>query len=94
MYSDRDGTASKQSQIAYDRQMRLLRLATGVLSSIGFAVEIVHGECIRTMSESLMGSSWNVDWHHAGPALWVGLIADAGPIAQDWFKLELLLRLY
>ncbi|KAJ4165257.1 hypothetical protein LMH87_006895 [Akanthomyces muscarius] len=70
MYSDRDGTATKQSQMVYDRQMRLLRLAVGVLSSIGFGAVTIGGEYSRTALEQLMDSTWKVNRHLAGPLLW------------------------
>lgn len=83
MYSDRDGTATKQSQMVYDKQKRLFCLAIGLISSIGFSAVAIVGEYSRPTFESSLDSCWKVNWHHAGPLLWVGPTADAGLIAQD-----------
>lgn len=75
MYSDRDGTATKQSQSAYDSRVRFLRLATSVLISIGLGAAIADGEYDRARFEWPADSVWGLHWHRL---LWVGLTADAG----------------
>lgn len=44
MYSDEDGSASKQSQAAYNAQIRLLISVTSVLSWLGLAAAVANGE--------------------------------------------------
>lgn len=82
MYSDRDGTATKQSQMVYDKQKRLLCLATGLISSIGLGAVAIGGEYSCTTFASLLDSRWKANLHHVGPLLWVGLTADAGLIVK------------
>ncbi len=44
MYMDEDGTATKQSQDAYDARMRILLSATSLLSWLGFGAAILNRE--------------------------------------------------
>ncbi|KAM3536217.1 hypothetical protein MY4038_000683 [Beauveria bassiana] len=74
MYSDRDGTATKQSQSAYDSRVRYLRLATSVLVSIGFGAAIADGEYGRAIIQWPADPVWALHWDRL---LWVGLTADA-----------------
>ena len=47
MYSDEDGTATKQSQAVYDARMRMLLSTTSLLSWLGFGAAILNGEYAR-----------------------------------------------
>jgi hypothetical protein len=47
MYSDEDGTATKQSQAVYDARMRILLPTTSLLSWLGFGAAILNGEYAR-----------------------------------------------
>lgn len=47
MYSDKDGTATEQSQAEYDARIRLLKSGTSLLSWLGFAAAVFSGEYAR-----------------------------------------------
>lgn len=89
MYSDRDGTATKQSQSTYDTHLRFLRLASSVLSSIGFGAVATGGEYSCTPSQWLIDCIWRCNWHHAASFLWVGLPGGAQLIKShlDYIRL-------
>jgi hypothetical protein len=47
MYRDGDGTATEQSQAQYGARVRLLFLATRLLSFVGFGAAILNGKYAR-----------------------------------------------
>ncbi|KAM3536178.1 hypothetical protein MY4038_000644 [Beauveria bassiana] len=76
MYSDRDGTATKQSQSAYDSRVRYLRLATSVLVSIGFGAAIADGEYGRAIIQWPADPVWALHWDRLlWPILWLHTIS-------------------
>ncbi|KAM0664856.1 hypothetical protein ACQRIU_006714 [Beauveria bassiana] len=78
MYSDRDGTATKQSQSAYDSRVRYLRLATSVLVSIGFGAAIADGEYGRAIIQWPADRVWALHWDWdrlLWPILWLHTIS-------------------
>ncbi|KAM3462063.1 hypothetical protein MY5147_009871, partial [Beauveria neobassiana] len=76
MYSDRDGTATKQSQSAYDSRVRYIRLATSVLVSIGFGAAIADGEYGRAIIQWPADPVWALHWDRLlWPILWLHTIS-------------------
>lgn len=71
MYADRDGAATKQSQAAYDARVRVLLLATSVLSAVGFSAAALNGE-YTNISWKLELSAWELHAHLWRRFLWVG----------------------
>ncbi|KAM3452687.1 hypothetical protein NHJ6243_009307 [Beauveria neobassiana] len=76
MYSDRDGTATKQSQSAYDSRVRYIRLAISVLVSIGFGAAIADGEYGRAIIQWPADPVWALHWDRLlWPILWLHTIS-------------------
>ena len=53
MYSDEDGTASKESEAAYWRRVQVLRSLTSLLSLLGVGAVALSGEYAKD----------NISWH-------------------------------
>lgn len=95
MYSDRDGTATKQSQFTYDTHMRFLRLASGVLSSIGFAAVIIGEKYSAAPSQWWsIDYIWRCNWHDSASLLWVGVTGGAADQVTFGLRRSLTIALF
>lgn len=70
MYSDRDGTATKQSQEIYDKRVKSILITTSLFASIGLSSAALEGD-YTNISYQWKLSIWGLHLQPSGPLLWV-----------------------